>query len=989
MKKPLVSCFAAAVLVLLAAGAARHHASQDYSRYPADSARLEAALKSFRLEDGLSIELIASEPLVVDPVAFTFDEKNQLYVIEDRGYPDPIDGSTAPAIGRIALLRDLDKDGKFETRTDFVTELTYPNGVLPWKGGIFVTCAPHIYYFKDTDNDGIADIKEIVLTGFNSNQTAQIRVSHPSLGLDGWVYVTSGLNNGNITSPRHPERPAVKFTSADGRFDPETFEFQNTGGRSQFGLAFDPFGRRFGTSNRHPVMQAILEPWHLRRNPSLQFTETHQNVSTVEAEAKVFPISGAVTTAEFIPRLMGLSHTGTFTSACGLLIYNGNALTDAHKGNVFICEPAQNLVQRQVMKSKGVGFTSSLPYQGKEFLASTDEWFRPVFLQHGPDGSLYLADMYRKVIDHPSYVPAESRHLLDFESGKTDGRLYRIFETGKKAGASKWDPGMSGTPGRLMEALSSDNEWARETAFRKIIEQKDASLVPALRQTLKQASLAETRTRVLWLLYHLQAADDEIFRLAFADKVPEIREQAVKIAGLSHHSSPTVNGLLIKAADDQDLKVRFATALALGDKTDPQSVAALARIAGKNGDDQWVRNAVLSSISGKLPEFLAAFQAQKANAPAAHAAVMQDLGRLFGNAAPIEDCRNLMKSALKPGGNLDWRISTLLGLAEGVSKRSESRQSGLNPLAYLAGNQEAQLHAFMKNVNQRVALANLPVAERKNAVALLGYYQFDLVKNTLAKMLDTRNPPEVQIEAVSALKRLGDPEGARYLTAAQTWSAYTPRVKNAVVASLVYSNGFVPALLDAIEKGTVRAAEINSTDRQHLLKNKDKAIADRAASYFSELESGGRMKIYQDFRSHLSKPAVAAEGKEVFLRNCSACHSYAAEKGGNVGPDLTGIRNQPAEAILLHVLVPNYEVYPAYQTVNIETNDGNTASGWLVAETDNSITLRTAFSTEVSVLRKNIKSLTNPGISLMPDGLEQAMTEQELLNLIAYLKAGN
>lgn len=963
----------------------RPHPSKIISdRVTADSTRLKAALQSFRLEEGLSIELIAAEPLVIDPVAFAFDEKNQLFVAEDRGYPDPIDGSMAPTIGRIALLKDTDQDGKFDTRTEFVTGLSYPNGILPWKGGIFVTCAPHIYYFKDTNNDGIADIKEIVLTGFNSDKTAQIRVSHPTLGLDGWIYVTSGLNSGKITSPKYPERAPVTFTTADGRFNPETFEFQPTGGRSQFGLAFDSFGRRFGTSNRHPVMQMMIEPWQLQRNTALQFTETYQNVSAVEANAKVFPVSGAVTTAEFIPSLMGKGHTGTFTSACGLLIYNGDGLTNGHKGNAFICEPAQNLVQRQIMQPKGVGFTSTLPYENKEFLASTDEWFRPVFLQHGPDGALYLADMYRKVIDHPAYVPEESRHLLDFESGKADGRIYRISETNPSR--SSTSPLTFHTNDDLAAALQSGNEWNRQTAFRKILESKDQKMVSLLTSLLREAPLAETRTDALWLLHHLNALDHSILQNALTDNSPEVREQVVRICGLLPENHTSTTALLIKAAEDKSVKVQYYAALALGNHPDQPSVNALAKIAGQNGDDTWIRNAVMSGIGNKLPEFLKAFQGQKTNKAMANAMVMQDLGQLFGNAAPVEDCRQLMVNTLSNKGNYNWRSSTLLGLAEGISKRSEFRGSDLSPLLYLAGGQEKQLNDFMKEVSNRALSTRLSVNERKNAVALLGYHQFDQVKQTLAALMDNQQAADLQVEAVMALKRLNASEGAAILTSGKIWPGYTPRVKNAVIASLVSNNNFIQVLFNAIEKGTIQPAEISSTDRNRLLKHKEQVIADKAATYFSALESGGRMKVYQDFKGLLKNPAVAANGKEVFTSYCSACHSYSPVKGGNAGPDLSGIRNQPAEAILLHIIVPNYEVYPAYQTINIETNDGNTVSGWLLAETDNSITLRTAFSTEASVLRKNIKQLSNPGISLMPDGLEQAMSQQDLLDLIAFLK---
>lgn len=956
-------------------------------RTTGDKERLKKAMESFRLEEGLEIELIASEPAVIDPVAFAFDERGDLFVVEDRGYPDPIDGSEAPAIGRIALLRDTDKDGKYETRYEFAEGLTYPNGVLPWKGGIFVTCAPHIYYMKDTDGDGKADIKEVVLTGFNSDKTAQIRVSHPVLGLDGWVYVTSGLNGGKVSSPKYPEREPVEFTSADGRFNPETFEFENTGGRSQFGLAFDPYGRRFGSSNRHPVMQMMLEPWHLKRNPSLLFTETYQNVSDVEANAKVFPISGAVTTAEFIPKLMGLSHTGTFTSACGLLVYNGERMTAAHKGNVFICEPAQNLVQRQVMSPEGPGFKSTLAYDNKEFLASTDEWFRPVFLNHGPDGSLYLADMYRKTIDHPSYVPAEARHLLDFESGKQDGRLYRIYAKGKR-------PALTinnfNSEKDVLAALSSGNQWHRETAFRVILETKKKSYINGLKQLFTTAKEAESRAAALWLLNHLGGLDGKILYQAAGDAQPGVREQVVKLADRAGMSKQETTDLLLKTARDKEKRVRFITALSLGDLKTPEAISALAGIAAVDGEDKWSRNAVLSGISEKLPEFLSAFQKEKASEPRAYALVMQDLGRLFGNAASVEACRDLLVETLNKKGGEDWRAATVLGLSEGIARRNEFSNAP-QPLKVLLENGAAKevqkLNAFMDNMSRIALREDLPAAQRKDAIALLGYHDFAKVKSTLRKTLGAQNPPEIQIETLSALTRLGDTEGARYMTEKATWSSYTPRVKNAAISSLVSNPDFINVLFSALESKVIGVSEINSNDRQRLIKHKNEEVAKKAADYFAELESGGRMKVYQDFRSKLANKAEAEKGKEVFMRSCSACHTYAGSDGGNVGPDLSGIRNQPPDAILLHILVPNYEVYPAYQALNVETNDGNTVTGWLVSETENSLTIRTAFSTEETILRKNIKTLTNPGVSLMPDGLEETMTEQELLNLIAYLKS--
>lgn len=959
-----------------------------------DSADLKKDMATLRLEPGLRIELVAAEPLVVDPVAFAFDEDRYFYVVENRGYPDPAEGGTPNRLGRIARLEDTDGDGRFDQRSEFVTGLTYPNGILPWDGGVFVTCAPDIYYFKDTDGDGIADIQKVVLTGFNSDKTAQIRVSHPILGLDGWVYVTSGLNGGNVSSPEYPERPPVSFAAADGRFHPETFEFEITGGRSQFGLAFDAFGRRFGTSNRHPMQHIVMEPEYLKRNPHLLFNETIENVAKAEAEAVVFPISNAVTSADFIPKLIGLSHKGTFTSACGLLVYNGGGLSHKHIGNAFICEPAQNLVQRQIVRPEGVTFKSELPYEGREFLASTDTWFNPVFLGVGPEGALYLADMHRKVIDHPSYVPEEARQNLDFESGKDEGRIYRIvredFEQGKVA--PDFPVSSASTTEELVEALASDEEWIRSTAHRMLLERRDASGARDLRSLAEKAKLPESRVKALWLLQSLGQLDAAVLEAAIKDENAGVREQAVLAGEELWKSQPDLFTLLTQSTKDGEMRVRFAAALMSGTLQQPETVEALAGIAAKDGGDKWARAAVLSGVGDRLPEFLAKFRAIGSTQQDAFAEVMQDLGRLFGNGASLEESRVLFRDVVEDEGDYEWRVSTALGLVEGISGRSRSEVGDRGDLYALLGGRASQgdhvkLQTFLDKVAELALDEEQNTRARVVATALLGYDQFEHGGAVLQELLDGRHAPEIQLEAVAALARLGDERGGQMLTSEKIWTGYTPRVKSAAIQALVSTPVFVEVLFAAIEKGTIGPAEISSMYRQRLLNNKNPKISEQAVLLFKELEGGGRMQVYQEYRDILDISSEASLGKAVFQTHCSACHTYAGE-GGMVGPDLTGVNNQPADALLLHTLVPNYEVLPAYQALSVETKDGRSLSGWLLSETDNSLTLRTAFGTEEPVLRSNIVSINNSGLSLMPDGLEQAMTKEELAHLIAYLKSG-
>ena len=331
-----------------------------------------------------------------------------------------------PPQGDIALLEDTDADGRMDKRTVFADALTFPNGVMPWRGGVIVTCAPDVLFFKDTDGDGKADEKRVLLTGFATSGSTQLRVNCPTPGPDGWIYFAAGLSGGDITSPEHPGRPALKMT-ADVRWNPETGEIENVDGRSQYGMSFDDFGRRFICMNRVPVQHVVLSSKWLARNPHLAFSETVQDCNERSVKTglrgggdgvRLFPISANITTAD--------SHAGSFSAACAITIWRGGALPERYRGGAFTCDPTANLVHVDELQPRGATFTAQALLEGREFLASRDDWHRPVFLAAGPDGALYVADMYRKTIEHPDYLPEEIRKRTDFESGKEMGRIWRV-----------------------------------------------------------------------------------------------------------------------------------------------------------------------------------------------------------------------------------------------------------------------------------------------------------------------------------------------------------------------------------------------------------------------------------------------------------------------------------------------------------------------------------------------------------------------------------
>jgi putative membrane-bound dehydrogenase-like protein len=964
---------------------------QDPSRQKNGPLSPDQALASFELEPEYRIELAAAEPLIRDPVAIAFDERGRLYVVENRGYPGALEGAAQPPPqGVIALLEDSDADGRFDKRTDFAGNLTSPNGIMPWDGGVFVTNAPDLLYFKDTTGDGIAEAPRVILTGFDATRTAQIRFSHPTLGIDNWVYLTSGLIGGNVTAPDHPDRPPVKFASSDSRFNPFTHAFELTGGQGQYGLTFDDHGRRFNCSNRHPVMHVVLEPRYLKRNPHLAFSSTVHEVSTVGAQAAVWPISADMTTASYHPSLMSTPHAGTFTAASGVHIHRGDALPPGAGDSIFICESAQNLVQRQIRSSNGVTFTSRPARIGREFLASRDQWFRPVFAANGPDGALYIVDMYRKTIDHPQYVPEQSRPLLDFEAGKGQGRIYRIVARNWKSERKPIDLGRMRAD-ELSRTLEHPNAWRRETAQRLLVERRDRSAIPFLRTVAVEGRSEVARIHALWTLEGLGGLEAAGIGRALGDQHAAVRENAVRLAEARVGASQDLLSQVLRLADDRDDRVRLRVALALGETDDPRAIDALASMARRDGAQAWFRAAILSSVRDRSNDFLRAFVASPPSSDTVRAAVMQDLGQIFGAGETPERCLDLIFQIAEPDAGFGWQPAALSGIAQGLRARGLglANRSAFMTLLYSDSPQARAARQRVETVLSRasaLALDETAAADlRLAAIGLMGHTDYSSAGKTLESLLAPQHPSEMQIAAVRALSQLPG-NAVDSLVEPRRWLAYTPQLREAVLSVLVTGEDQTLVLLDALEKGAIAATALGPSRRNRLMNHRNAAIQKRARALFAAVDSGNRMQVYERLRGTvLTRPGNPANGKSIFARHCASCHAFDGT-GGRLGPDLSGISNQPADAILLHAVAPDYEITPGYQAYVVETRDGRTLFGRLESEAPNSLTLRDASSQSHVILRSQVMAMSASPSSLMPNELERAMSEQDLADLIAYLK---
>ncbi|TXT20558.1 MAG: membrane-bound dehydrogenase [Planctomycetota bacterium] len=379
------------------------------------------ALKTFVVRNGFEMQLLAAEPLVASPVAIEYDENGRAYVAEMRDYPYTDKGSDKPFVertkdeplGRIRLLEDTDGDGRFDKSSIFAEGLSWPTGLALWKGGVYVVATPDLWYLKDTDGDGKADERRKVLTGFRKFNVQAV-INNLKWGLDGKIYGAGSSNGGQIRRGDASDSKPIAMTTADFRFDPrdEAGSFELLSGGARFGNAFDDWGNRFICNIRNPIQHVVLPRHYLARNPHLAARSPLNDVAESGDTVPVFRTSPPEPWRVMNSRRLANDATlasprsesvaaGYMTSASGLTVYRGSAYPPELYGTIFLGEVAGNLIHHQVLTPRGVTFTSKRSEEGKEFLTSTDNWFRPVNFVNAPDGTLHVADMYRETIEHP------------------------------------------------------------------------------------------------------------------------------------------------------------------------------------------------------------------------------------------------------------------------------------------------------------------------------------------------------------------------------------------------------------------------------------------------------------------------------------------------------------------------------------------------------------------------------------------------------------
>lgn len=922
------------------------------------------ALAALRVRAGLRAELVAAEPLVASPVALDFGPDGSLWVCEMRDYPSGMDGAGAPG-GRVSVLRDSDGDGLPDRRSTFLDAIPFPTGVTVWRDGALICASNDILYAADHDGDGRADEVRALYSGFRTDNF-QARVNSLELGLDGWLYGASGLPTGTITSF---SGASLALGGRDFRIHPDSGAIEAVSGLTQQGRCRDDFGAAFGCDNGTILRHYPLEERYLRRNPHVVPPPASVLVPRDPEANRLYPIS------PILARFNEPDAAGRVTSGCGVGIYRDLLLGADLAGNSFTCEPVHNLVTRLVLREDGPSFSGARAAEeaDREFLASSDPWFRPVQVRTGPDGALYVVDMARFVIEHPAWIPEERLAQLDVRAGADLGRIWRIVPAGLPLRAVPRLDRLTGS--ELAAALDTPNGPLRDLAQARLVAQGGAAPLLDLRAWARNSAHPAAAAQALAILQQLGALRAEDLLPALAHPHPGVRRQAVRLSETLLDQDAALFDAVAACAEDPDVKVRLQVACTLGESARVEAGARIAAQLLAREPDPYLRAAWLSSSLPHLGSILTTVLSLQSYgaAPEGLAEELVGMAVQSGDQAALAALRSQMATDAAAG-----RWPEALALAAHCLAASD-RQG-----APIAG--AAQFAPLRAPARRLAADPAADPAQRERALLLLGRDLNSLAEDLtiLDQLLSGSNAPDLQAAAVATLARVPDARAGAALLAA--WDRLGPALRPVALDALLSRELFLSLLLDALPARPDLAAALDAARRAQLLEHPVPELRARAAVLLSAPPDADRQQVLARYAEVPALAGDPARGASSFAQNCALCHRLDGV-GAPLGPDLAALSDRSAEALLVAILDPSRAINPEYVNYLLSTRDGRHLSGLIRGESAGSLRLLTLAGVEIELMRSNVLSITDTRASLMPVGLESVLGPQDLADLIAYLQA--
>ncbi|MBL6766427.1 MAG: hypothetical protein ISQ14_15850, partial [Verrucomicrobiae bacterium] len=733
----------------------------------------EEALKSFTVKAGFHLEIAACEPLVVDPVTMCFDEQGRLFVVEMIDYSERREED--PHLGRVRMLTDSDGDGRYDQASVYADRLPWPTALVCYDGGVFIGATPDILWCRDNDGDGRADERKVVFTGFGakaSRLNVQALFNSFQWGLDNRIHGTCGTIDGTeVTRPDRPDIAPLRLNRVDFSFDPKRLDIRPETGGGQYGMSFDSAGRKFLCSNSDHAQTAMYEYRDSGRNPLFQLPSHRVSIAEEGRAAEVFRLSPdepwrVIRTRWRISGVVrgvvegGGRVSGYFTGASGLTVYQGDSYGPEFSDNLFIGDAGGNLVHRKLVDHSTLPPVARRPAdeRDREFIASRDNWFRPVHFANGPDGCLYIADMYRETIEHPWSLPEPIKQHLDLNSGNDRGRIYRVVKDGFEHPGR---PDLGAKSDReLIRSLGSPNGWVRNTASRVLYQRAEAGIASVIKGEWESMP-ALGKVHALHLLSATGQLDGRDMARGLADTDERVRLNALRTISEEPLSSE-LRESVAAMSEDASRAVRYQLALTLSRIEMPDRSQILKRLLLRDGDNEWMRAVVFNAVRDDFAGLVSALG--KTEAPSAI-----PLARMAGMSGKTKEIEALLKMIDSRWGESGVG-AILTALDEGLKGRGDRL------FKHLLGSPLAERFEKLK---ERLTDTGVPREERLEGIRKLSAAGYDFSGGALVGLLVAHSNAEIRQGVVTAL--LGMTEPGAFDAVLTQWSRLDPAIRRSVV----------------------------------------------------------------------------------------------------------------------------------------------------------------------------------------------------------------